>query len=96
MEGNLFLPQSDEIAMNCVKKALQEPLGGLSKVDFMKAYCSMVFLYPGFHPDSMDDWDGPREILGLGREALRRAKRGEIDDSEFYPYEIVVSRLTAA
>jgi hypothetical protein len=65
----------------------------MPKRDFLKAYCSLAYLYPGFHPDGIDDWDGPEEILSIAREAWRRADRGELSDNELYPYQATKAGL---
>lgn len=59
----------------------------------MKAYCSLAFLYPGFHPDEIENWEGPAEAILMAKEAWRRAEAGELPDNELYPYQATKARI---
>lgn len=96
MSDIIYIPPSLRVAERHLKAALTSNVEKLSKLDFMKAYCSLAYLYPGFHPDSIDDWDGPTDILKLGREAVRRAEAGELTDNELYPYQATKARFKPA
>ena len=96
MSDTIYIPPSLRAAEKHLKQALASDLEKLSKQDFMKAYCSLAYLYPGFHPDCIDDWDGPKEILKLAREAWRRAEAGELTDNELYPYQATQARFKPA
>ena len=96
MNDIIYIPPSLRVAEKLLKQALTSDVKKLSKTDFMKAYCSLAYLYPGFHPDSIDDWDGPTDILKLGREAWRRAKAGKLTDNELYPCQATKARFKPA
>ncbi|HWQ90043.1 MAG TPA: hypothetical protein VN673_00110 [Clostridia bacterium] len=70
-----------------LRAALRGAVRRMPKRDFLRAYCSLAYLYPGFHPDCIDDWDGPTDILRLAREAWRRAAASQLTDNELYPYQ---------
>ena len=96
MSDIIYIPPSLQAAEKHLKSALAADVGKLSKPDFMKAYCSLAYLYPGFHPEGIDDWDGPTDIFKLGREALRRAEAGELSDNELFPYQATKARFKPA
>jgi hypothetical protein len=96
MSDIIYIPPSLRAAEKHLKEALASDVEKLSKQDFMKAYCSLAYLYPGFHPDGIDDWDGPTDILKLGREAWRRVEAGELTDNELYPYQATKARFKPA
>jgi len=81
-----YIPASRTIAEIEIAAALEKPLEKLSKREFLKAYCSVAYLYPGFHPDDWEAWTGPARIKALLAEAWRRADKGEFKDGELYPY----------
>ena len=82
MSDTIYIPPSLRAAEKHLKQALASDLEKLSKQDFMKAYCSLAYLYPGFHPDGIEDWDGPKEILKVAQEAWLRAEAGELTDND--------------
>jgi hypothetical protein len=96
MSDIIYIPPSLQAAEKHLKAALDSDVEKLSKLDFMKAYCSLAYLYPGFHPDAIDDWDGPADVLKLGREAWRRAEAGEMTNNELYPYQATKARFKPA
>jgi hypothetical protein len=59
----------------------------LPKPDFLRAWCSVAYLFPGLHPDGYEDegsgW--PRALRRFAAEAWRRAEAGELSDDELYP-----------
>ena len=89
----IYIPPSCKVAERHLKAALRKPLERLTKKEFMKAYCSVAYLFPGFHPDSWDEWEGPPEIKPLLGEAWRRAGEGELTDNELYPYQASKARI---
>ena len=93
MQSTVFVPSSSAIARSCVEEALDYGPENLDTADFLKAYHSLVYLYPGIHPESMDDWDGPVEVVPLIDEAIRRAEASELGESQLYPYQTIQARL---
>lgn len=63
------------------------PLENLSNEDFLRAWSSVTYLFPGLHPDGFNDegsgW--PRVLKRFAAEAWQRADKGEITDEELYP-----------
>jgi hypothetical protein len=96
MSDTIYIPPSLRAAEKHLKQALASDHKKLSKLDFMKAYCSPAYLYPSFHPDCIDDWDGPKDILKLAREAWRRADDGDLTDNELYPYQATKAHFKQA
>ena len=86
MNTNIYIPLSIATAKKHLRRA-SAGLQTMTRPDFMRAYSSLAYLYPGFHPDSIGDWNGPRDIIRVAREAWRRAKAGELTAEELYPYE---------
>lgn len=93
MSDCIYIPPTSRTAERHLRRALAAEIKELSKRDFMKAYCSLAYRYPGFHPDDMEDWDGPPEILPIAQEAWRRAEAGKLTDSELYPYQATKAGL---
>jgi len=96
MKDCIYIPPSAATAEGHLRSALASKLETLSKQEFMKAYCSVAFLYPGFHPDDWEDWEGPAEIKPLLAEAWRRAEAGELTDNELYPYQASKAAIAQA
>jgi hypothetical protein len=67
--------------------AFANPLKQLSKPEFLRAWCALAFVYPGFHPDSVDEPDNgwPPRIRRFAREAWRRASACELSPEQLYP-----------
>ncbi len=59
----------------------------LTKRDFIRAWSSAAYLWPGMHPDGFaEDGSGwPRSLRRLAAEAWRRAEAGELTEGELYP-----------
>jgi hypothetical protein len=83
----IYVPPTEATAREKIKHAMDRGLSQLSKHDFMRAYCSIDYLYPGFHPDDWEDSDGPDEVKAFAQEAWRRARQGQLTDNELYPYQ---------
>ncbi len=49
-------------------------------------WCSLAYLYPGFHPDGYRSKDSgwPRVLKRFAAEAWRRARVGKLADEELY------------
>ena len=96
MRNGIYIPPSEKSAKKHLERALAAKLERLPKGDFMKAYCSLAYRYPGFHPDGIENWNGPQEILRVAREAWRRAEAGELSDNELYPYQASKAAISQA
>ena len=93
MSDYIYIPPSKRAAERHLCGALSAKIEVLPKREFMKVYCSLAYLYPGFHPDDIEDWDGPKSVLVIAREAWRRAAAGELSDNELYPYQATKAAL---
>lgn len=82
-----FVPASLCAAGRELRFALAAPLAQLPKLDFIRAWYSIAYLFPGLHPDGFDDADSgwPRNLRRFAAEAWRRAEAGELADEELYP-----------
>jgi hypothetical protein len=96
MKDYIYIPPSRKTAEKHLNSAVTGRVRGLSKRDFLKAYCSLAYLYPGFHPDGIGDWDGPPDILPIAREAWRRAIAGQLTDNELHPYQATKAAIVQA
>jgi len=69
-----------------VRFAVSNPVEQLSKRDFISAWCSIAYLFPGLHPDGFNDPDSgwPPLLQRIAAEAWRRAEAGELADDELY------------
>jgi len=81
-----YIPDSARTAATQLRFALAQPLEDLPKSDFIRAWASIAYLFPGLHPDGFEDtvsgW--PRVLRRFAAEAWRRAEAGELDDAELY------------
>lgn len=92
----IYIPPSERVAEKHLRAALRGAVRRMPKRNFLKAYCSLAYLYPGFHPDGIDDWDGPKTILRIAREAWRRARAAKVSDNELYPYQATKAAIARA
>ena len=67
----------------------------LPRRDFLRAWCSIAYLYPGLHPDGYESADSgwPRVLKRFAAEAWRRARAGRFSDHELYCYQACKARL---
>ena len=86
MSAGVYVPSSRKAARGQLRTALAGPLESLSKSGFVRAWCSLAYLYPGLHPDGYADADSgwPRILKRFAAEAWRRAAAGELADEELY------------
>jgi hypothetical protein len=86
MKTYLYIPSSLREAGKCLRLALARRLKTLPKREFLRAWCSVAYLYPGLHPDGWRETDSgwPRVLRGFAAEAWRRARAGELADEELY------------
>jgi hypothetical protein len=81
-----YIPDSARTAAAQLRLGFVQPLENLSKADFIRAWSSIAYLFPGLHPDGFEDADGgwPRVLRRFAAEAWRRAEAGELGDAELY------------
>jgi hypothetical protein len=86
MKTFYFIPDSARTAATQLRFALGRPVENLSKADFVRAWSSIAYLFPGLHPDGFDDAESgwPRVLRRFAAEAWRRAEADELDDAELY------------
>ena len=94
MKSQIYIPPSCKTADKHLGLALSRP-ENLSKTEFMRAWCSLSYLYPGLHPDGYKSkgsgW--PKKLKPIAAEAWRRAGAGELTDNELYCYQACKARL---
>ena len=90
-----FVPNSMREAGQHLRIGFQRPASSLSKSEFVRAWSSIAYLFPGLHPDGFEDPDSgwPRVLKNLAAEAWKRAEAGELDDEELYACEAQWSGL---
>lgn len=86
MKIDLYVPDSLRSAGRQIRNTLGVPLEQLPKLSFVRAWCSLAYLFPGLHPDGFEDADSgwPRVLKRFAAEAWRRAEIGELVDEELY------------
>ena len=89
------IPDSTRGAATQLHLALAHPLEHLPKADFIRAWSSIAYLFPGLHPDGFESPDSgwPPVLRRFAAEAWRRAESGQLDDSELYPSDAQWSGL---
>jgi hypothetical protein len=95
MKTFLFIPDSSRNAATQLRLSIALPLETLPRLDFIRAWSSIAYLFPGLHPDGFEDADSgwPRALRRFAAEAWRRAEAGELDDAELYPSDAQWSAL---
>ena len=95
MKSYIYIPPSEATANQHVSEVLEKPARTLPKKTFMRAWCSVAWLYPGLHPDGYESrgsgW--PKALKSLAGEAFRRRGVGAITDNELYPYQATKARI---
>jgi len=86
MYKNLFIPETAKDAGTHIRRAFANPLDRLPKPDFIRAWASIAYLFPGLHPDGFEDAESgwPRVLHRFAGEAWRRASAGELAEEELY------------
>jgi len=59
-----------------------EGLRRLPHREFLKAWFALAYEWPGFHPDSWQEW--PKHLQPWASEAFRREGLGALKDDELY------------
>ena len=98
MKARLFYPESVERAEIICRDVDEYELGKLSTTDFMRVWCSVVYLNPGLHTDNFHDpeYNCVTYVHSVLAEAWRRSDAGELTEEELYPASIIHARLSAA
>ena len=86
MRACIFIPSSLREAGKELRIGLQGQLADMPKPNFVRAWSSIAYLFPGLHPDGFDDPDSgwPRVLKRFVAEAWRRAEAGKLADDELY------------
>ena len=76
-------------------RAFTAQLEQLPKLDFIRAWCAVAYIYPGLHPDGYDGAESgwPRVLRRFAAEAWRRNDAGELLDDEMYPCDAAWSGI---
>jgi len=87
MKSYIYIPSSFRAAGKQVRLPLTGNLDRLPKHEFIQAWSSVAYLFPGLHPDGFEDADSgwPRVLKRFAAEAWRRADADELNDDELYP-----------
>lgn len=87
MKSAIYVPDSLRSAGRQIRLALAAPLEHTPKASFVRAWCSVAYLFPGLHPDGFEDADSgwPRTLKRFATEAWSRAEAGELSNDELYP-----------
>ena len=95
MKNSIYIPNRLQSAGRELRLALKQPLTELPNETFVRAWCSVAYLFPGLHPDGFNDADSgwPRVLKRFAAEAWRRAEAGELADEELYPCDAQWSGL---
>jgi hypothetical protein len=95
MKSSIYIPRSLAAAGRHLRRGFACPVEKLSKTDFIRAWCSLAYLYPGLHPDGFEHPDSgwPRALKRFAAEAWRRVDIGEITDNELYCYQACKARI---
>lgn len=93
--SDIFVPDSLLTAEDEMRVALEGSLDRLPKTDFLRAWCSTVYLYPGLHPNGFfePDNDWPDRLKSIVAEAWRRFESGELTSNELYCYQAALMRI---
>lgn len=96
MRSYIYIPNSLRAAGRHVRFALSEPLELLPKEAFIRAWCSVSYLFPGLHPDGFDSTDSgwTRVLKRFAAEAWRRSDAGQLTDNELYCYQACKARIS--
>jgi hypothetical protein len=95
MKSYIYIPSSLRTAARQLRGAFAQELETLPKRDFLRAWCSVAYLYPGLHPDGFEEPDSgwPRVLHRVAAEAWRRSNAGELTDNELYCYQATKARI---
>ncbi len=91
----IFVPDSLQSAGDQVRLALNDSLERLPKSEFLRAWCSVFYLFPGLHPNAFFEPDNhwPETVKRFAAEAWRRFEGGELTENELYCYQPAIVRI---
>ena len=83
----IFIPTSLREAAQHLRDGLADSPANLAKADFVRVWSSLVYLYPGLHPDGFDEPESgwPTALKRFATGAWRRMEAGELAEEELYP-----------
>jgi hypothetical protein len=86
MSSYYCVPNSLKVAGLQLRVALAVPLQQLPREQFIRAWSSIAYLFPGLHPDGFNHPDSgwPPALKKFAAEAWRRADAGKLTDDELY------------
>lgn len=95
MNSYIFVPDSLHRAGDEVRQALSSSLNRLPKTDFLRAWCSVFYLFPGLQPNAFFEPDNewPQTVHEFAAEAWRRFEAGELTENELYCYQPAIMRI---
>ncbi len=95
MKESVYIPPSCATAEKHLAYGLKRNLRSLTTKEFVRAWCSLSYLYPGLHPDGFDAEDSgwSKALQPMAAEAWRRFEIGQITDNELYCYQSAQARL---
>jgi hypothetical protein len=95
MDPYIYIPGSLRAAGRQLRRAEERSLEQLAKREFLRAWCSILYLFPGLHPDTFYDHNShwPKKLKSFAAEAWRRFQNGELSDNEFYCYQPATTRI---
>src|SRR5436190_13847540 len=95
MKREIYIPPSCRTAEKHLAIAFKRKLHSLTATEFVRAWCSLAYLYPGLHPDGFSSrgsgW--PKALKRIAAEAWRRADAGKLTDNQLYCYQACKARL---
>jgi hypothetical protein len=87
MKAFIYVPSSLKEAGAVVRSALACRLDQMSKIEFVRVWSSIAYLFPGLHPDGFENLQSgwPLVLRRFAVEAWRREAAGVLGDEELYP-----------
>jgi hypothetical protein len=86
MKTVTFIPNSLRSAGRELRNGFHGSVEKMSREEFVRAWASVAYLFPGLHPDGYEDSESgwPHVLKRFAGEAWRRAEAGELADEELY------------
>lgn len=86
MESLIHIPASRRSAAKVLRQSLTADFGMMPKREFLRAWSSIFYLYPGLNPEGHEDPESgwPTHLRRFADEAWRRAGEGELADDEVF------------